>query len=232
MGQVWWRYMVAGVLWLLILAILPFLLILALPLYLMWIRPWQLRWGASADEIQRTMPGDDIVQRPHFIATRGVTVHARPADIWPWIVQIGCLRAGWYSYDWVDNLGIPSAARILPELQHVKVGERIPFAPDGQAGMWVRAVSPHRWMLWVADQDESTWFWGLYPEGEGKTRLVTRLRVRYNWRFPWILFWMANDAGDIVMMRKCLLGIKRRAEQGSSRTYTFSLSRQDPARLA
>jgi hypothetical protein len=86
--------------------------------YLRFIRPWQLRWGATDEEVARAIPGDDVVKSPTFHATRGVTVQARPEEIWPWLLQMGVTRAGWYSYDLFDNLGKPSAERIIPELQH------------------------------------------------------------------------------------------------------------------
>ncbi len=107
--------------------------------YFRFIRPWQLRWGATDEEVARAMSGDEVVKQPTFNATRAVTIQARPEEIWPWLVQIGCKRAGWYSYDWIDNLGIPSANRIVPELQHLEVGDLIPFSPDGKQGMWVKA---------------------------------------------------------------------------------------------
>jgi len=91
-----------------------------LSVYLLLIRPWQLRWGATDEEVVRTMPGDDIVKHPTFNATRAVTINARPEAIWPWLVQMGMARAGWYSYDWIDNLGRPSAERLIPELQHLE----------------------------------------------------------------------------------------------------------------
>ena len=91
---------------------------IVLGVYLRFIRPWQLRWGATDEEVARAMPGDDVVKHPTFNATRAVTIQARPEQIWPWLVQIGVTpRAGWYSYDWLDNLGIPSAERIVPEWQ-------------------------------------------------------------------------------------------------------------------
>ena len=85
--------------------------------YLGVLRPWQLRWGSTDEEIEQGMPGDDLVDRPTFKATRAVTVEAAPEHIWPWLLQIGINRAGWYSYDWLDNLGRPSATEIIPELQ-------------------------------------------------------------------------------------------------------------------
>jgi hypothetical protein len=149
-----------------------------LGVYLRFIRPWQMRWGATDEEVQRSMPGDDVVKHPTFNATRAVTIQARPEEIWPWLVQIGCTRAGMYSYDWLDNAGIRSAQRILPEFQHLEVGDFIPMTPDGKQGMWVKAFEPNRWILWVAKEDQSTWFWGLYPQDERHTRLISRLRVR------------------------------------------------------
>jgi hypothetical protein len=73
---------------------------MTLGVYLRFIRPWQLRWGATDEEVARAMPGDDVVQRATFNATRGVTIQARPEQIWPWLVQMGFNRAGYYSYDW------------------------------------------------------------------------------------------------------------------------------------
>src|ERR1700726_1185039 len=90
-------------------------------------RPWHLKWGATAEDLARSMSGDDIVRRPIFNATRVVTIDARPEDIWPWIVQIGFGRAGWYSIDLFDNLGRHSSERIMPELQHMEVGDLVPL---------------------------------------------------------------------------------------------------------
>lgn len=183
--------------------------------YMLCLRPWQLRWGATDDEVSRSMPGDEVVSRPTFKATRAVTIRARPEEIWPWLVQIGETRAGWYSYDWLDNLGRPSAERIHPEWQQVAVGDLIPVSPDGKAGLWVKAFEPDRWMLWWDKNGDTTWYWGLYPLDESRTRLLTRVRMRYRLTSPVILFDLLVEFTDIIMMRRCLLGIKRRAEQMS-----------------
>jgi hypothetical protein len=186
--------------------------------YLRFIRPWQLCWGATDEEVARAMPGDDLVKHPTFNATRAVTIEARPEEIWPWLVQIGLKRAGWYSYDWLDNLGIPSAERIVPELQHVAVGDVIPMSPDGKQGQWVKAFEANRWMLWGDNKSNATWYWGLYPLDKSQTRLITRVRMRYHWLSPMIAFDLLVEFADIVMMRKCLLGIKQRAEHASRQT--------------
>jgi hypothetical protein len=184
--------------------------------YLRFIRPWQVRWGATDEEVARAMPGDDVVKHPTLNATRAVTIQARPEQIWPWLVQIGGTRAAWYSYDWIDNLGRPSADRIIPELQHLAVGDFIPMTPIGKMGYWVKAFEPNQWMLWWANKGDVTWSWGLYPQDDSRTRLITRLRIQYRWTKPSIIFSLLMDVGDIVMMRKCLLGIKQRAQRASS----------------
>ena len=181
--------------------------------YLIWIRPWQLRWGATDAEVARPMPGDELVARPHFNATRAITVHAGPEHILPWLLQMGIGRAGWYSYDLIDNLGRPSARRILPEYQEPRAGALVPMSPVGEFGVYIRAFEPRQWLLWDdKGQGKTTWVWGLYPVDEKTTRLVSRVRMHYDWLSPTILFNLLLDVGDIVMMRKCLLGIKERAE--------------------
>ncbi len=182
-------------------------------LYLKWIRPWQLRWGATEAELTRAMPGDEDVPAPSFNATRGVTVHAPPEAIYPWIIQIGINRAGWYSYDLLDNLARPSARQLLPEHQQIHVGQLIPMSPDGNYGVYVKEFRENEWILWNDKEGDSTWFWGLYPETENRTRLVTRVRMKYHWNSPAALFNLLVEFGDLPMMRKCLLGIKERAEK-------------------
>ena len=182
--------------------------------YILFIRPWQLRWGATDEEVARPMPGDEIEPQPTFNATRAVTIRARPEEIWPWIVQIGFTRAGWYSYDWIDNLGRPSAERIVPEIQNLDVGDRIPMS--AWTYQVVHEIVPYKHMVWVggdAEISNGSWVWGLYPIDERRTRLVVRMRGRYKWASPWILLLLLVDVGDIIMMRKCMLGIKERAEK-------------------
>ncbi|MCL4296665.1 MAG: hypothetical protein KJ077_13090 [Anaerolineae bacterium] len=179
----------------------------------MWvIRPWHLRWGATDEEVERTMPGDDVVLQPTFNATRGVTITANPEDIWPWLLQLGSKRAGFYSYDWVDNAGIPSSECILPEFQQISLADFIPMTPDGKQGMWVKDFKANEYILWWDKKGNATWLWQLSPLDNTNTRLITRLRVKYDWTPPWVFYYLVQDAGDIVMMRKCLLGLKRRVE--------------------
>jgi hypothetical protein len=170
-------------------------------------RPWQLNWGATGEEIKRAMAGDGIVPAPAFNATRAVTVNAPAERIWPWIVQMGYRRAGFYSWDILDNDGIPSSERIIPEYQTLKVGDLVPLSRN--ANVRVAAMEANSQLLLVPQSaPDWTWAWGLYPIDAHRTRLVSRLRVR----LPKLTSRLFIDALEIVMMRKCLLGIKRRAE--------------------
>jgi hypothetical protein len=177
-------------------------------------RPWQLTWGASREEIDRTMPGDEVVHDPTFNATRALTVEAPPEAIWPWIVQVGFGRGGWYSYDFLDNLGRHSAENVVPELQHLEIGDLVPLGPGKNSGMRVREVEPGRWMVWWDETLQLTsWAWVLTSMPDGSTRLVTRVRSRSTWQHPSTAVWrVLSEVADFPMMRKCLLGIKRRAE--------------------
>jgi hypothetical protein len=191
--------------------------VIALVSYLLVIRPWHLTWGATNEEVSRPMPGDAIVPQPSFNGTRAVTIEASPEDIWPWLLQMGYLRAGFYSYDSLDNQGVPSAEYILPEYQDLKVGDEIPVAEG--AFVTVVSMEPNWSMVWkfqTGAWGNSTWVWGLYPQGEDHTRLITRLRIKYNWFSKSIFGMLMVDVVELVMMRKCLLGIKRRVE--SART--------------
>jgi hypothetical protein len=187
---------------------------IALGVHLRWIRPRVLRWGTTGDEVTRPMAGDDLVPRPQLNATRAVTIAAPPEDVWPWLVQWGWNRAGFYSYDLLDNLGRPSARRILPQFQRLDVGDWVPMGgkPTPATAYRVARIEPSTLMLW--DKPGSTWLWLLEPAGAGHTRLITRLRSHYAWTSPAIVTELIlMELGDPFMMRKCLLGIKQRAEE-------------------
>jgi hypothetical protein len=108
------------------------IIVLAVVVYLLLIRPWQLRWGATDEEIYSPMPGDELVPDPTYNATRAITIEATPEEIWPWLVQMGYGRAGFYGYDLIENLGskrgIHSAESILPDLQQLAVGDALPIS--------------------------------------------------------------------------------------------------------
>ncbi len=180
--------------------------------YLRWVRPWQLTWGSTEAEVAMALPGDDLVSRPSFDATRAITIAAPPEQIYPWLVQMGLGRAGWYSYDVLDNLARPSATEILPQHQQVQIGDVVPMSPDGQLGMQVLGFEPDSWLLWGDGVGDTTWVWSIQPAPDGTSRLVSRIRMRYRWMSPSILFSLLVEFFDIVMMRRAMLGIRDRAE--------------------
>ena len=190
-------------------------LFLFAPLY----RRRHLRWGASDAEVAGAMPGDELVPDPSFDATRAITIDASPRDVWPWIVQLGYGRAGWYSYDLLDNAGRPSAETILSAFQRPEVGDWVPMAAkvDDATAFRIKAFEPDAWMLW--EKPDSSWAWTLAPDDHGRTRLVGRLRAVYDWRRPGsaLLTLILLEFADFAMMRKQLKGIKKRAEATPAR---------------
>lgn len=180
--------------------------------YVRFVRPWQLTWGATAEEVGRALPGDDLVPRPMFDATRAITINAPPERVWPWLVQVGVTRAGWYSYDLLDNLGRASAHHIIPELQHLEPGDVVPMSPDGRQGIEVLTVEAPTSMVWSSPR-ETSWTWQLDPLPHGSTRLITRIRSRMRATPRSIAFYVVVELADIWMIRKMLLNVRERAER-------------------
>jgi hypothetical protein len=189
---------------------------LAAPLF----RRRHLRWGATPTEVAQSLPGDELMPHAQFIATRAITIDAPPDAVWPWLVQVGCLRAGWYSNDLLDNLGRPSATIVIPDLQHLEVGQWVPMSPSGspseRTAFKVHSFQVNEWLLWT--KPNSTWAWQLTPIHDKDTRLVTRIHAVYDWRHPLtaVLGALLMEFGDFAMIRRMLRGIKARAESPAS----------------
>lgn len=190
---------------------------LAAPLF----RKWHRHWGATQGEIAEAFPGDELLPHAQFRATRAIAIHAPPEAVWPWLVQVGCLRAGWYSNDLLDNLGHPSATTIVPGFQHLEIGQWVPMSPSptpsDRTALKVHSFELNRWLLW--SKPESTWVWRLTPTADSGTRLVTRIRAVYDWRHPLtaLLGVVLMEFGDFAMQRRMLRGIKARAESPDPR---------------
>ena len=157
-----------------------------------------------------------MVPRAKLRWTHGITIRARPAEIWPWLEQMGCRRAGWYSYDGLDNGGVPSADRIVSELQRADVGDVFPMSPAADDAFVVRAVEPERALVLGDAAGTATWALVLEPIDGSGTRLVTRVRGRFERvavGFLFGLFWRPIHFG---MQRRQLLNLKRLVETAAS----------------
>ena len=193
------------------------LVILALvALYWFPIRQWMNQWGASPSDLDRAMAGDGLLPDWTYSGTTAVTVNVPPEHIWPWLVQIGYQRGGLYSYDWLDRvfgyLDRPSATRILPEFQHLAVGDHIPL---GRGPSWpVAVLEPNRALvLDMRNLGGFDWVWqfGLYPIDDQRTQLVSRSRVRTQTAWARLATYAIEPAG-FLMTRRMLLGLQARAE--------------------
>lgn len=123
---------------------------IAASVYVVFLRPWERRWLATSEESARPLPGDDVVPDAGIVETRAITIDVPPSAIWPWLLQMGYGRAGWYSYDRVDMRGA-SAGAVNPEWQHLEVGQMMPTHPGG--GFRVAALEPERALVLYMDTE-------------------------------------------------------------------------------
>jgi hypothetical protein len=125
------------------------------------------------------MPGDDLFPGAHYRSTRAITIAAPPENVWPWLVQVGCLRAGWYSDDLLDDLAHPSAREIVPELQHLHVGAWLPMAPTPPetSAFVVDSFEKPRWMLWRTPSSSWAWRPAIRREHAAGHPVARRLRL-------------------------------------------------------
>jgi proline iminopeptidase len=195
------------------------------------VRPRLARLGATADEARRTLPGDDLVAGARGRTTMATTIDAPPAEVWPWLAQMGHGRAGWYSVDRLDLFGDSSAEELHPEWQAIAVGDRRDSAPNGRTWFDVALVEPEHALGLTARIDlrrgtsvpvgerlpriasESSWVFVLDPV-DGATRLLVRTAGRQRPR-PLAL---VNPFGwlpvHVLMQRRQLRGLRERVERG------------------
>lgn len=192
------------------------------------VEPYCAAWGATRAELQGSLPGDELLAAPVLTVNRAITIEAPPDEVWPWLVQLGCHRGGWYSLDWLDNGGTPSAERILPEFQQLKVGDVLPMTLDRKLQIPVVELQRPHWLILGGEPGlepgatpqarDSGWksYWTLYlgEAGPGRTRLLSR--TRYAYKPDWLVDFAMHHwlvPGSWVMEREMLRGIKRRAER-------------------
>lgn len=199
------------------------------------LRPWMLYWGTTSEEARGPLPGDNIIPHPQYESTHAITINAPADTVWPWLVQIGIGRGGLYTYDALENvigLGVKSADSIIPELQNLQIGDRVPIGPDEATGLVVEAIEPNRLLalhttfnplngqpvdlsdVGAEPYIDWSWVWVLHHIDEATTRLIVRVRGGYN-----ASIWLDQIAKTLVesphfiMERRMLLGIKERAER-------------------
>jgi len=185
--------------------------------YIFIARPYQLGWGATTVEINRSMPGDERRGNPTFLATRAITIEDTPENIWPWLIQMGYGRAGFYGYDIIENLGsengIYSADRILPEFQNFKEGDEVPLS--WVAKLYFFEIEPNSYLVWSEDKGDypGAFTWALYPIDETRTRLVSRIGWNFHWSEPNLLTLdVFSEFTDHLAVREILQGVKGRVE--------------------
>ncbi len=141
-------------------------------------RRWCLSYGATAEEVARQLPGDELLPSPDLLSTRAVTIDAAPETVWPWLVQMGSGRGGAYTYDWIENLfglDMHSADEILPGFQHLAVGDVLPLGANGP-GMRVEICDPERTLAFRSTDGTWVWIFELSSYWLG-TRLISRNRI-------------------------------------------------------
>jgi pimeloyl-ACP methyl ester carboxylesterase len=194
---------------------------------------------ATREEKTRALPGDERIPQAIDTLTHGVTIRRAPRDVWPWLVQMGAgNRAGWYSYDWLDNGRQPSATRIVPDLQHPAIGTIFPALPGVTDGFIVLAIEPERVLMLggpaPSGAPEVTWTFCLDEVAPGVTRLLVRARGGPGYRFglPLPLTRLVVRVVHFIMQRKQLLGVARRAETTMSHPSAFKTPEGEAAYLA
>jgi hypothetical protein len=190
--------------------------------------PWQTlaARSVSATTLERTqpLPGDEIVPRPVAVLTHAITIAASKTQIWPWLLQMGAGRAGWYSYDRLDNGGTPSADRIVPEFQTSAPGTVFPALPGVTDGFLLVEAEREHWLIlgWPSPTGDPivSWAFVLREEEQNRTRLIARARGSTEYPF----YGLPKGIGKplitfvhFIMERKQLLGIAERAERAVER---------------
>ena len=188
--------------------------------YLLLVRPWHLRWGATDDEVDEALPGDDLVSDADLISTRGITIHGRATAVWPWIAQLGQGRGGLYSYDALENLlgcDMHSADRVVPEWQTIRVGDDVRLHPE--VALTVALVGPSHALVvrggvpmgQTPPPYDFSWAFVLHERSDDTVRLLVRERYRYTqWWAPLLV--EPIELISFVMSQKMLRVIRQRVE--------------------
>jgi hypothetical protein len=181
-------------------------------LYVAVLRGRIMSWGATRQDAEARLPGDELLEDADGVSTRAIEIDAPARAVWPWIAQLGpSPRGGAYTYDWIENLlglNMHSVDRVLPEFQDPQLGELIGY---GTNRMRLERVEPDAVLAWRSETGDWVWSFVL-REHDGATTLISRNRFR----LPTLgvkLGMLPMEPASLVMERKMLLGIKQRAER-------------------
>jgi hypothetical protein len=187
-------------------------------------RPWHSRWGSTNAELQASLPGDELVPNPHYTIQHAVTIRAKPADVWPWLVQLGQDRGGFYSYDWLERAfgdDIRNADRIHPEWQTRSEGDLVRAVQPDYLGGWFGHDVGWRVVKLEPERVISLGGWGSFvlQPANGHTRLIVRTRGAGKPNVALAPFGLlVFEPAHFIMERRMLLGLKERVEGTASGT--------------
>ncbi len=174
---------------------------------------------ATATERAQNLAGDELIPDPIGSVNHAITLRVPPHEVWPWLVQMGGGRAGWYAYDFIDNGGRNSADHIMQEYQNVSVGAVFPALPGVRDVFVVAQYEQERSLVLSWRQPDggyqTTWAFVLQQPQPDETRLIVRGRVASGYRPYGLPQWVALPIGrpaHFIMQRKQLLGIAQRVE--------------------
>ncbi|GAA4363278.1 hypothetical protein GCM10023088_05930 [Actinomadura verrucosospora] len=193
------------------------------------VRPALLSWGATDTEAETSYPSDELIENATSQSTMAVSLPAPPEAVWPWLVQMGYGRGGWYSWDLLDNRGRPSTDRIVPEWQDLAAGDRVPTVPGGTTYFRVEVLDPGRTLVLRSDIElpsgrsfdprgpkprayaDGLWAFHLHRLPDGCTRLIVRTRGHGVPSVPDRLFtWLLGEPAHFIMQHRQFRELRRR----------------------
>ena len=218
---------------------------MAAVVYAFWVRPRLWRWGASDEEVAGPYPGAELVPDGERGATMAVTIEAAPDQVWPWLVQMGGDRGGWYSWDRLDNGGRPSAQEVHLEWQDLALGDYVKYwRSSGPVDAWEVAALEPNWFLGLRGLTdlrgrnldpkqprpsayiEGLWGFLLNEVSGGRTRLVVGgyQAIRPRWLGRFVFYWLYIPV-TWIMQARMLAVLKRNIERAAKPTLTVSPGR-------
>lgn len=189
-------------------------------------RAWYCHWGATRAECREILSGDELTPHATETSTHAITIHAPVSAVWPWLVQIGRDKGGFYSYAWLENLvgcQLHNADQVLPEFQHIAVGDKVWLHPKAPPLPVVHTEWEQSLVMGSNTEEPGTWGFYLREAGPNACRLIVRSRTR---RSPGLFRWLGQyglfEPAHFIMQRKMLLTLKANIEAAVAKTQTGS----------